>query len=322
MEPWPPAPPLPPSWPYAARGARPEPSVRTGAEPCRAWTGAWTLEALPGLDLGGPPEGLEGAFGRGGVFRCGGRGAAPLPPGGPGALRQRAALPAGPGGSGGSSRCTAPSGTRGCPPWSPWAGPTAAAGGCEGVYLTRFEGGPLAPRLEPGALPQVRALLAALCAWGLYAPDLNATNFLVRPDGQVLALDWDRARWVAGAPLLARYRARLARSLVKLGAPREIVIESIVPRHPIFGYSHPNRSPTMDWKDRLTEWVRLAFFYGDNWITHPGRDHHHGHGLHPAVVLVPGTGQPPPALPYMGLILFVALPVLFLVGLVLMPLGM
>ena len=73
----------------------------------------------------------------------------------------------------------------------------------------------------------MRALLQALCAWGLFAPDLNATNFHLRPDGQVLALDWDRAHWPSGASgalLLERYRRRLDRSLRKLGAPPEIVI--------------------------------------------------------------------------------------------------
>jgi hypothetical protein len=67
----------------------------------------------------------------------------------------------------------------------------------------------------------VRAILEALAAWGLYAPDLNATNFLVDPRGGVLALDWDRAVWVPGVPLLDRYRRRLVRSLAKLGAPKE-----------------------------------------------------------------------------------------------------
>jgi len=97
--------------------------------------------------------------------------------------------------------------------------------GCEGVYLTRFEAGSPWPRTwTPGALPQVRTLLEALCAWGLFAPDLNATNFLVRPDGQVLALDWDRALWAPGVPLQARYRRRLAASLRKLAAPPEVVL--------------------------------------------------------------------------------------------------
>ena len=46
-------------------------------------------------------------------------------------------------------------------------------------------GAALAPGLaQPGVLPQLRALLEALCAWGLFAPDLNATNVLVEPSGR------------------------------------------------------------------------------------------------------------------------------------------
>jgi hypothetical protein len=97
--------------------------------------------------------------------------------------------------------------------------------GREGVYLTRFQEGSPWPRgWDPAGLPQVRTVLEALCAWGLYAPDLNATNFLVRPDGRVLALDWDRAVWAPSVPLLDRYRARLTRSLMKLGAPADFVV--------------------------------------------------------------------------------------------------
>jgi RIO-like serine/threonine protein kinase len=67
-------------------------------------------------------------------------------------------------------------------------------------------------------------MVEALCAWGLHAPDLNATNFQVEPDGRVLALDWDKAIWIKDPDLAVRYRGRLERSLRKLGAPPEIVI--------------------------------------------------------------------------------------------------
>jgi hypothetical protein len=97
--------------------------------------------------------------------------------------------------------------------------------GCEGVFLTRFAEGAPWPRAwdQPEVLPRLRALLEALCAWGLYAPDLNATNVLVSPSGEILTLDWDRARWCPKGDLMDRYRERLVRSLHKLGAPLEIV---------------------------------------------------------------------------------------------------
>ncbi len=78
----------------------------------------------------------------------------------------------------------------------------------------------------------------------------------------------------------------------------------------------------MDWKDRMTDWFRLAFFYGDNWISILGG------------ILTTGTGftllwswfrelaSPHSASPYVGILLFILLPVVFLVGLVMMPLGM
>jgi hypothetical protein len=59
----------------------------------------------------------------------------------------------------------------------------------------------------------------------LWAPDLNAGNFLVGADGRVLALDWDRAHWTMKWGLKKRYWARLKRSMVKLGAPESIIEE-------------------------------------------------------------------------------------------------
>jgi hypothetical protein len=94
--------------------------------------------------------------------------------------------------------------------------------GWEGVFLTRFQEAlpwPKAWERSAQVIPPLAELLKALCAWGLHAPDLNATNVLLAFDGQVLALDWDRARWAPGEDLLARYRDRLVRSLRKLGAP-------------------------------------------------------------------------------------------------------
>ena len=96
--------------------------------------------------------------------------------------------------------------------------------GWEGVYLSRFAYAAPWPRAWDRAVPaQLRVLLDALCAWGLYAPDLNATNVLVDPSGAILTLDWDRAWWTPEAGLMQRYRERLIRSLRKLGAPSAIV---------------------------------------------------------------------------------------------------
>ena len=62
--------------------------------------------------------------------------------------------------------------------------------------------------------------IQALSTWGLWSPDLNATNVMWGQDGLVL-LDWDRARWWK-RPLARRYRARLDRSLRKLNAPEAL----------------------------------------------------------------------------------------------------
>jgi len=96
--------------------------------------------------------------------------------------------------------------------------------GVEGLFLTRHAECVPWPRnwAAQDIAEQLRSPIEALCAWGLHSPDLNATNVMVTPQGEVLLLDWDRATW-GGGDLLARYRARLARSLMKLEAPREII---------------------------------------------------------------------------------------------------
>jgi hypothetical protein len=100
--------------------------------------------------------------------------------------------------------------------------------GVEGVYLTRWTEGIPWPRAwdrSPLVLPALKTALGSLCEWGLWAPDLNATNVLVKPDGGILLLDWDRAHFAPGLPSLRRYHARLRRSLLKLGAPAEVAAE-------------------------------------------------------------------------------------------------
>lgn len=100
--------------------------------------------------------------------------------------------------------------------------------GVEGVYLTRYEPAASWPQCwdrRAEVVPQVVQLLKVLVRWGLFAPDLNATNFLVTDDGRVLALDWDRADWDRREDLLPRYQARLDRSLRKLGAPEAVLAQ-------------------------------------------------------------------------------------------------
>lgn len=98
--------------------------------------------------------------------------------------------------------------------------------GVEGVFLSRFAPGLPWPRdwsrsgeVLAALLPAIRAL----CAWGLWAPDLNATNVHLPDAGGMLLLDWDRAAWTAPEGLGERYRRRLLRSLEKLGAPAELL---------------------------------------------------------------------------------------------------
>lgn len=96
------------------------------------------------------------------------------------------------------------------------------AWGVEGCYFTRYA--PIEPWPRhwetPGVTQALKAQIQALCDWGLHAPDLNATNVMLGPEG-VLLLDWDRAEWTTGE-LFSRYRARLLRSLEKLGAPNAL----------------------------------------------------------------------------------------------------
>lgn len=217
-------PPLPPQWPYPPRAPLPAPEARPGVA-LPGLDGRWRLEAAPGLALG-EAEGMGPAFGRGGVLRAGPVVLRPYRRGGlvrhlneriyasPGRFRQeflahRALWAAG------------------VPTVEPLGWACRRRGwGWEGVYLTRWAEGVPWPRAwerSPEVLPALGTLLAALCAWGLHCPDLNATNILVQPSGAILALDWDRARWAPDDGLMAAYRERLARSLAKLGAPPGVI---------------------------------------------------------------------------------------------------
>ena len=220
-----PAPPLPASWPYGPRGALPEPERRAGVR-LPGLEGLWDLEAAPALELSKDAvAGLGPAFGRGGVLRAGDVVLRPYRRGGlvrhlnarvylgPARFRRELAI----------HRALWAAGLPTVEPLG-WAC-RCRLWGWEGVYLTRWAEAvpwPGAWERSGEVLPRLRTLLEALCAWGLLAPDLNATNILVQPSGGILALDWDRARWAPGPGLMARYRERLGRSLRKLGAPPEV----------------------------------------------------------------------------------------------------
>ena len=102
--------------------------------------------------------------------------------------------------------------------------------GFNGVFITKAADAHPWPQQwgrsgSSGHIVQVAALIRTLASWGLWAPDLNAGNFLVGADGRVLALDWDRAMWTIKWGLKKRYWARLRRSLVKLDAPQPMIEE-------------------------------------------------------------------------------------------------
>ena len=101
-----------------------------------------------------------------------------------------------------------------------------AAWGVEGLYLSKYESAEPWPRhweASAQVMPRLGEAIRALCAWGLWAPDLNATNLLLAPESGILLLDWDRARFAPSEARPGRYRARLVRSLRKLGAPDAVV---------------------------------------------------------------------------------------------------
>ncbi len=209
---------LPEAWPYQPRTALPDFQAREGAVP--TFEGRWTLEAGD-LDFGSVAA-LEQAFGRGGVRRLGEVIVRPYRRGGlvakvnaktyasPARFRRELAV----------HRALWEAGF---PTVEPLGIAHRGNGlGVEGLFLTRYsEARPWPTDWNALALPELMKALAALDAWGLFAPDLNATNVLLGAGG-ILLLDWDRAAWTKG-PLLPRYRARLARSLAKLGAPSDLV---------------------------------------------------------------------------------------------------
>lgn len=217
-------PPLPADWPFESGLPLRPLGCRVNLE-LPGLGGGWRVCTPGGIPPIGEAVPLEGAFGRGGIFRMGDLVVRPYRRGGllrhVNARTYRSHL-----------RFAAEHAVHrglweaGFPTVEPlgyaWR-PSSL--GVEGVLFTRFAEGLPWPRqwnLDPARAGELRRAIDALCAWGLWSPDLNATNVLLPPEGGVLLLDWDRARFEpAGADLQPRYRARLERSLRKLGAPEE-----------------------------------------------------------------------------------------------------
>jgi hypothetical protein len=100
--------------------------------------------------------------------------------------------------------------------------------GAEGVFITRKADVLPWPKVwenegSQAHAKQIAILIKALSAWGLWSPDMNATNFLLAPDNRILALDWDRAKWAQKNCLTERYWMRLKRSMYKLNAPAALI---------------------------------------------------------------------------------------------------
>lgn len=211
-------PPLPPDWPFQARPLKGL-EVRESLD-LPGFGPGWRLEAVPGSAWKELPEPLGGAYGRGGVARSGEVVVRPYRRGGllrhlnrriymsPGRFRRELAVHRG-------------LWAAGFPTVEPLGCAWRRSGlGVEGLYFTRLEALTPWPRCweAEGLMDQLSVAVRALSGWGLWSPDLNATNVLLDGQGQVRLLDWDRAAWVGGADLMARYRQRLLRSLGKLGA--------------------------------------------------------------------------------------------------------
>jgi len=228
-------PPLPPSWPYG-------PGVPLRPLGCRlnlelpGLGGGWRVCTPGGIVPMGEPVPLSGAYGRGGVLRVGDMVLRPYRRGG--FLRHfnertyRTHL-----------RFAAEHAVHrglwdaGFPTVEPLGYAWRPCGiGVEGVLITRLAEGEAWPArwdLSDEQAAAIRSAISSLCEWGLWSPDLNATNVMLPPQGGALFLDWDRARFEpAEAELWPRYRARLERSLRKLGAPEAAYAVMGAAQHP------------------------------------------------------------------------------------------
>ncbi len=216
---------LPDSWPYKPRTAL-SPWARMENQDLGDLGAKWTRIGPPDLDLSNERTDLGEAFGRGGVHR---RGQVVLRPYRRGGVmrhvNERTYL--------NSERFHEEADIHRAL-WEngfPTVEPLGFAfrpfsWGVEGIYFTRHvKALPWASAFGRTVelLPQFVRLLDSLSGWGLLAPDLNATNFIIDEDDSLLALDWDRAIWSEpGKALHEAYLRRLTRSLYRLNAPMEI----------------------------------------------------------------------------------------------------
>lgn len=216
---------LPSSWPHISRPQM-EPVVCRSAR----WPfleDEWQVVAPESFRLEGVPELLSGAFGRGGVFRVGSVVVRPYRRGGllgrvvqsryagPGRFEQEWTIHRALWEAGFPTVCPLGYAWRPCAPW-----------GVEGLYFTEAANGRSWPSGWAGGeatLHQLWMRIQDLCAWGVWAPDVNATNVLVEEGGEILLLDWDRARWDSSPDLSGRYKDRLHRSLLKLHASPSLI---------------------------------------------------------------------------------------------------
>nr|WP_320133907.1 lipopolysaccharide kinase InaA family protein [uncultured Holophaga sp.] len=215
-------PPLPADWPYRPRPALPGLEV-AGPLSLPGLGRGWTLEASRGLSFPEEAQSLGGAFGRGGILSAGDLICRPYRRGGLVRLINRSTYPS-PERFRQELQVHRALWEAGFPTIEPLGIAHRRRGwGVEGVFISRFAQG--SPWPHCWAAPEVPAELpraiGALIAWGLWSPDLNATNVMVGPQG-ILLLDWDKAAWSSAGDLRERYRERLQRSLSKLGAPEEV----------------------------------------------------------------------------------------------------
>lgn len=219
-----PIPPLPPSWPFASRAAESSWERRERVDLDELGAG-WTLTLPAGLEIPRQTTAMEGAFGRGGV-QC--RGDIVLRPYRRGGLVRFLVQSAY-----ASPRRFEREWIIHCALWAAGFPTVEPLGygfrrqglGFEGVYLSAlFPGRPWPADWHAGEsrLDELWNALRALGAWGLWAPDLNATNVLLGQEGLRL-LDWDRAAFVPATDLLPLYHRRLLRSLARLQAPASSV---------------------------------------------------------------------------------------------------
>ena len=219
------APPLPLQWPYLPRVV-PESPGCTAVIELPGLVGLWHLETSSSLNICKYGKKSELAFGRGGIIRHGSLVLRPYRRGGlvryintgtyMGTARFKHEFDV--------HKAIWKSGIPTVEPVG-WAYKSKRIGN-EGVFLTKFASGTPWPHTWNGSadfLTKLITILKALCSWGLYAPDLNATNILISQNEEPIALDWDQTIWSPKPNLMATYQKRLIRSMKKLGAQTDLL---------------------------------------------------------------------------------------------------